>query len=786
MGFKVNFRAELNGHPRRAAVTVTGDDDKIITTDKVQAFDGEQRDKLSKRLAKRLKVTPEEVEAVLEPRWAEEANRLAELEKAQAEAPPETPDSPDCNEVYLVSGGRICRRRYTRDGARVTEPLCNFTARIVQQVLHDDGAERKVFLAIEGQLDTGQLLPRVEVPAERFAGLEWVIPSWGVAPVFRAGVGAKDHLRAALQVLSGSVPSRTVYGHLGWRQVGDNWTYLHAAGAIGEAGPVGEVDVSLPGALARYELPEPPSGEALAAAIRGSLGLLDGLAPDRLAFPLLAAPYRAVLGDTDYALHLAGPSGVFKTELAALAQQHYGPGLSRANLPGSWTSTENALEGLAFAAKDALLTIDDFAPRGSAYEVQSYHRKADRVFRAQGNRSARQRLWADGRLRPERPPRGLVLSTGEEVPAGASVRARLFIIEVGPGNVKVARLTLCQRDAADGLYAAALAGFLQWLAPRLDEVRQELPALQARLRGKATQDGAHARTPGIVASLAVGLHYFLDFAQEVGAITAAQRNQLTKRGWTALTESATAQTEQVHAADPVDMFLRLLLAVLASGRGHVAGPTGLSPPPQAEAWGWEGQQAHHLDKDLVARPEVNYTPRGRRLGWVDGGNVYLEPEAAYAEVQGLAGLQGESLPVSARTLRKRLKDRGLLASVEEGKTTTRRQLEGRERVVLHLRGDTLLQQSGESGDSGDTSCKPHAPEDFAPTDSAPDSGDGPRPIGGQPPIRGTAPGQSGGKPDDVSPDGSPGCGDRPPKPPIPPIPTGGGSPAGADFTEEDL
>ena len=44
--------------------------------------------------------------------------------------------------------------------------------------------------------------------------------------------------------------------------------------------------------------------------------------------------------------------GTFKTELAALAQQHYGAGLDARHLPGSWSSMGNSLEALAFAAKD--------------------------------------------------------------------------------------------------------------------------------------------------------------------------------------------------------------------------------------------------------------------------------------------------------------------------------------------------------------------------------------------------------------------------------------------------
>src|SRR5207249_9096558 len=83
-----------------------------------------------------------------------------------------------------------------------------------------------------------------------------------------------------------------------------------------------DIEVSLPDPLAGFSLPAPPEGEALAIAIRASLALLDGLAADSLVFPLLGAVYRAVLGEApgaiDLSLHLAGPHGVGKSELAAL------------------------------------------------------------------------------------------------------------------------------------------------------------------------------------------------------------------------------------------------------------------------------------------------------------------------------------------------------------------------------------------------------------------------------------------------------------------------------------
>ncbi|HZA24736.1 MAG TPA: hypothetical protein VFA32_19420, partial [Dehalococcoidia bacterium] len=172
-----------------------------------------------------------------------------------------------------------------------------------------------------------------------------------------------------------------------------------------------------------------------------------------------------------------GHTGAGKTELAALALQHFGAGLDARHLPGSWLSTDNALETLAFVAKDALLVVDDFCPTGSQYDLQTMHRKADRLFRGQGNTARRGRLQADGTLRPTRPPRGMLLSTGEDVPRGQSLQARLMVVEVpqnGIGAVGWQKLTDCQGKAAAGCYAQAMAGFIRWMAPQYREVRQRL------------------------------------------------------------------------------------------------------------------------------------------------------------------------------------------------------------------------------------------------------------------------------------------------------------------------
>jgi hypothetical protein len=509
-----------------------------------------------------------------------------------------------------------------------------------------------------------------------------------------AGAATADHVRCALQLLSGGVPRRTVYGHTGWREIGGAWCYLHADGAIGADVADGCIEVGdLPGPISGYRLPAPPTGAGLEAAVRASLGLLDGPAPDRIMFPLLGAGFRAALGEApgplDLSLHLAGPHGAGKTELAALAQQHYGAGLDARHLPGSWLSTGNALEGLTFAAKDALFVVDDFAPRGAPGDRQRLEREADRLLRAQGNRAGRQRMRADGSLRPERPPRGLILSTGEDVPGTHSLRGRLLILEVGPGDVPLGKLTPYQRDAAAGLYAQALAGFLHWLAPQYGRLCRTLPGQRAGLRDRALTGAGSPRTPGIVADLMLGLGLFLDFARAAGVVTEQEREALHARAWRALLEAADRHGEPMGDAEPAAHFVRLLGAALASGRAHVADPGG-SHPEVPEAWGWRREDAP------VA---TAWRPQGRRIGWLGDDGLYLEPEAAYAAAQEMARDQGQAVPVSPRTLHRRLKEAGLLATWDEKRQriTVRRTLEGVEhRDVLHLRADALSPCTGPS------------------------------------------------------------------------------------------
>src|SRR5215218_906 len=421
---------------------------------------------------------------------------LLSFATTELRSPPQE-ESVEC--PYRKTKSGLVWDKPTQNGA-VPTPLTNFTARITGDVAEDDGAEVRRSFEIEAELNGRSTV--FTIPSSQFSGMGWATEHLGAGAILYPGFGLRDHARAAIQLLSGSVPARSVYAHTGWRLVDGEWVYLHAGGAIGRVGQVETIHIELTGSLAGRTLPSPPEGAELGRAIGASLELWK-LAPESIVVPLLAGNFRAALGDSDFSLHLSGPTGEGKSELAALLQQHFGPKLDARHLT-SWESTENAIEGQAFQAKDQLMVLDDFAPTGSSNDVQRWHRKADRVLRAKGNASGRQRMRPDTTLRPEKPPRALILSTGEDVPRGQSLRSRMLVLELAPGQLDWQRLSCCQRDAADGLYAQATAGFVQWLAPQYEWLRSALTEDHAALREAATISIQHKRTPGIIADLQAG------------------------------------------------------------------------------------------------------------------------------------------------------------------------------------------------------------------------------------------------------------------------------------------
>jgi hypothetical protein len=606
------------------------------------------------------------VEKVFGPRpWLREAlTWISRVHPKKVKEALETIKKERANEPeYRALSGHEPTIYSTPDGYRLEEspgelvPLSNFIACIVEDVVVDDGSgEIDRFFTIEARIGGRQT--RFNVSSQIFDGLSWVPRHLGaLASVESPRV---KHLVAKAIRIESQKTLREVhaYGHTGWIALGSpgRWVYLHAGGAIvGASAEPFSGRVILSGKLARRSFPEAPMNdpEALKEAVRATFALWD-LAADEIAIPVMLSAYRAVLGEVDYTVHLAGPTGLGKTTLAHLAVSHFGANLGSRDQT-NFESTANSIEREAFALKDQFLLLDDYLGTPEHRKILAF------IARNAANNSGRARLASDGTLRGDKPPRALVVTTGEDLPVGESLTARTLVISLpegeGPDLFRGAPINTAQAAAREGTHALAMARFVNWLAPRYGELQATIEQRRNQ-HGYAVSDRVqHNRTPAIYGNLMIALEEWLAFAGEIEAIDAERRTALDARARRAVLAAIQDQGEYLGSADPVERYRALLREALAS------------------------RKAHLRDPDEEPGPGVH-------LGWTSPEGAFLYPAVSLDLAKHMAAAVGEPLTISGQAMNKRLLGRGWIVAANPD---PKRGIPVRKRgqAVLHLKSEFL-------------------------------------------------------------------------------------------------
>jgi hypothetical protein len=559
---------------------------------------------------------------------------------------------------YGVEDGRIVRYQTVKENTTISVPLCNFDAQIKEEIVLDDGAETHREFVIEGRLDTKAMLPETRVMVARFPSMNWVGESWGRRAIVNAGNSTRDHLRVAIQKLSPNAHDRYVFTHTGWRKIGSQWRYLSGS-TTGNS----DFEVDLGTELARYRMPA-VAGDPIGA-MKLSLSLLK-VAPLRITAPLFAACFRAPLCGAypqDLSIWLEGRTGSMKSTLAALFQCHFGD-FDRVTLPGNWESTANHLERRAFVLKDSLFVIDEYVPTGlNRREIET---KASRILRGQGNLSGRNRLKSDLTERPAFYPRGIIISTGEEHPPGQSLLARTIVLELSREDIDIDLLTMLQQQACR--FAHAMAGYIAWLAPQMDDMPQLLKETFLGTRAKATTGNEHLRIPEAAAHLWLGVHSALTYAQEIGAIGIEDAEGILEDCWNAFIAIGKDQATLVEEEQPTRRFLGVLHTMATQGRAIIKNREEAVPDP---------------------RPGVDF------VGWRDADYLYLLPEATFQAVARFCHDTGDHLPRSER-LKRDLKKDGI-SECDDDRLTRRVRVGNHLPRVLQLNISAIEREFGIEG-----------------------------------------------------------------------------------------
>jgi hypothetical protein len=202
-------------------------------------------------------------------------------------------------------------------------------------------------------------------------------------------------------------------------------------------------------------------------------------------------------------------------------------------------------------------------------EAAKLYAKAERLIRNTGNQAGRGRRGADLQARPAPYNRSMTLITGEDLPKGQSLLGRLLVMELGREDVDVVALTQLQQAADVGRLAGLMAAYLQWLAPKMDQLKKDFPKLVQQCRDVAMRDGlatSHPRAPEIYANLVAGGEKFIDFLQDVGAISFEQANVLSTDIETGLRQAFKEQAAYQIEQDEVERFMQLLSGFRGAGK----------------------------------------------------------------------------------------------------------------------------------------------------------------------------------------------------------------------------
>lgn len=251
----------------------------------------------------------------------------------------------------------------------------------------------------------------------------------------------------------------------------------------------------------------------------------------------------------------------------------------------------------------------------------------------------------------------------------------MVVVEVDKEKVNETVLTELQ-NSGDRL-SHAMAAYVAYLLPRLNELRAALPRRFEEARASFQRRDRRARQAGSLAMLALGFDELVNCAVENGAIDGETADRYSAAARDALAGIGSRQGQHLRDIDVADRFLEVLRQEVAQGRAVL------------------------LNTDLV-----DFGPRPGRetLGMHDSEYAFVLPDVARRIVSTCLRDAGEGWEVSTHMLHKALVKKGYVIPAADGRIEVQRRM-GKSRPRM-LKMPLRLLHDEEALDSGPGSGAP--------------------------------------------------------------------------------
>lgn len=639
--------------------------------------------------------------------------------------------------VYRIIDGNLVEIVTTKSGDQQAKLVLDLDARIVEMEYLEvadagidvDEPDLMGRAAMAGQSEVNPAAPqeltavvvgythpesreflRIRIPAKEYRDCGWVDTLPG-PPAYDSRPSGVAKLRDALKGAGGREIRRVVrYRSTGWRRDDQGkWFFVHAGGAIDENG--GRVaPVLLTGPLKMYDLPAPtPDPVRIREAFLRHSGSMLERTPTRVSAALLGHVFRSALGPNPWVLTLVGSPGSYKTSLASLAMHHWGEKWDRRRPATSMSGNGDTLNALRIklnAAKDALYWADDVAPTRDFGTAQ---KALEEFARLVHNGEQRSRSTRDGLgVLDGTPPRASALVTSEIMPRPGSAAQRMLVVPLQAREIELD--VLKELDTAHSRHGRALlmATYLQWLCPRLENVRSEAFAEGERYSERLRTSGESVRQADALGSLWAGWHAMSRFLVDVGALTENEVAQVGDLVTMGLSDAAAAATDPDLPMRTGARVRELLVHALRNGHAYVEDvDTGQAPADwsMAACLGWRRSV---VGETSDGTPRWRAEGRGVRLGYVvanprpcDGQpQVLLDPMALEQVLKATGQTMTDTLQIDRGTALRALYDEGVLIAEERKgrmpRYTVQRMVkcENRRQRMVALRLHKLLGSDG--------------------------------------------------------------------------------------------